>query len=102
VFSALPITALFLVCQGNGQSLIMVLYRSSPLLQCIPHPDDRMDQRRAEALIDLRAQVIDVNVDDVGALSIIGPPEAFRDMTPGKHPVLVDDQQFQEGKLLSR
>src|SRR5579863_4540386 len=70
------------------------------LLQHIAHADDRMDQRESEFFIDLRPEVVDINVDQVGSAVIVDPPDGLRNKGPGKHAVLVDDQQLEQRELL--
>src|SRR5579863_6974103 len=61
-----------------------------------------MDEGGFEAPIDLRPEVVDIYVDQVGAAVVVDAPDGFGDLGPGQHPVLVDDEQFEKGEFFGR
>jgi hypothetical protein len=59
-----------------------------------------MDEGGFEAPIDLGPEIVDIYVDQVCAAVIIDAPDGLGDLSPGQHPVFVDNEQFEEGEFL--
>src|SRR5207248_5030516 len=57
------------------------------------------DELRGAALVDLVAQVGDVNGDAVGGAFEVVVPDALRDLRLRQHLVRVPHQKFQQGEL---
>src|SRR5579863_4745724 len=58
-----------------------------------------MDEGGFETPIDLRAEIIDIYVDQVGAAVIVDAPDGLGDLGSGQDAVFVDDEQFEEGEF---
>ena len=71
-----------------------------PLFKNIASAANGMDQLAPGAFIDLIAQIIDINVNDVRKGVEIDIPDMFNDHGAGEHPAGVGNQIFQQGIFL--
>src|ERR671934_567441 len=65
----------------------------------IPRTPYRMEQRRREALVNLRAQPADLDIDDVGLRIKVKVPDRLEQHGAGDHLSLVPDQVLEQAEL---
>src|SRR5713101_8720754 len=67
--------------------------------QQISFPPASQDEGWLEALVDLGAQVADINIDHVGGVFVLLVVKVFPDHGAGDHLALVEGQKLDEGEL---
>lgn len=70
--------------------------------QRVSDASNGVNEWRAKAAIDLVAQIVDVDIDDIAGEVPIVLPDVIKDLVTAEHLPLVPEQQFKQLKFLDR
>src|ERR671930_1165361 len=91
------------VSENNSANLARKLSGSLMVIrEHVAHAPDGVNQRRSKAFVDFVAQVLNINVDDIGDVIEVNVPDVLDDAGAGDRVARVSEQELQQCEFLAR